>query len=335
MKKSVYYNNNRQRRDEFALETKIIKSGNKLEVIKNPITSTAQSHLDQIPKTYKQLRKINQLAKITKIVPAKKVKGTISSPHINGQSAERRLIIALLKNDEKTALEVLSTAKSVIDVLPITRANPSKNRGYKKVFGNTYTSTLDCTKIGVVDLNLDNFIVDAEERWHLFDYEWKFNFPIAKDLLFERLLFWFFAIRYRDVILLHSAKYNVVQIADHVFVPEYIFRKYEKHFLNFEELMNAEYNFQRYVYQPSDTYGLPPSKLFGVNLIPARPPEHNKLKAARHELSLMGQFEELRELHKLVTASHQELERQYSAVLDSRAYKYAQKLQKVKKNLGN
>ncbi len=130
-----------------------------------------------------------------RLVNAKKIKdGMVSFNYIDGKNAERMMVELLARGDHLELISHIDKVISLINQLPSTKLNPTKNKKFVNVFGNTYNTNQDCLSLGILDLNFDNFIIDKAGLWNLIDYEWKFEFALPKKLLIQRMLFWFFII---------------------------------------------------------------------------------------------------------------------------------------------
>ena len=332
MSRPIFYVCNRDRVPEFAIQTSILAKPHMKVVVKESLTSAANPHINRMAETYKAIEKIGLGLDL---VPAKVLfDGAVEFPFINGRIAENLLVEAIISGDEKSALAILRKVKSLIDKLPASGSGSSARESYEAVFGDSYSDQGPASRLGLVDLNLDNFIIDKNGGWHLFDYEWCFDFAVPKSFLFERILLWFFLMRYCQLILIHSAKYPVIQLGEGIFVPKYIYDKYQKHFLNLNEAMKAESYFQGYVHLSVPIKREGSWNAFDIKLLEAPSvPDKAVLEAAIREQSFIGRMDFINRQFTIALKVNRELESQLDSIKLSKAYKLARQMQKTKDNL--
>ncbi|HEU5005119.1 MAG TPA: hypothetical protein VFT49_03490 [Candidatus Saccharimonadales bacterium] len=324
----------RDRKDKFATQTIIKRTGGKLVAQKQPLNNASCAHIAKLAETYNRLADVKNLKKTATIVETFIVGISAHSSYVKGSNPERLLVEALKAGDHKAVLDLFAKIETIISSLPSTTANPAINKNYVKVFGPTYDSNQKCASLGLVDLNFDNFIIDASGSWNLFDYEWCFDFPVPTDLLMGRVLFWSLLRRYQNLVVMFANKYDLMEVAENLYVPAFVYEKYERIFLNLTNLILAEAHFNNYVLEVqsnvSDQMGIKPfdtpRKVAGSEI-------YDKFMAsspldALDKLSVEAakQYEEISHL----MAVNQDLEQRLNEITHSKAFKYARKLQQTR-----
>jgi hypothetical protein len=243
----VFFVSNTERRNKFLTETRIWGKDATLYAEKRAVTVEATSHLEHMINTYVMLSGIKKLSNLVSIVaPEKTPQGNLKFTYIEGTSAERVLLEKVLIEDRQGAYEIIDKLFSLIDVLPSTNVNPVGNPSYVQVFGSAFDKEQICTKLGIIDLNLDNIIIDETGDWHLYDYEWAFDFPVPKQFLRMRFM-WYFVSRHKETLRYHAQRIESVRIGKNIYVPAFLYDRYKKVFEKFKDLNIAESCFQLYV----------------------------------------------------------------------------------------
>ena len=243
----VFFLSNTDRKDDFLIETRIWNKNGALVVEKRAVTEAAKKHLDHMINTHRVLSGVTDLSKLLNIVaPGKSQNQSVNFNYIKGVSAERMLLEKVLLKDEKGSCAIIDKLFSMIDCLPSIKINPANNSRYNKVFGKSFNKTLDCTELGIIDLNLDNIIVGDDGVWHLYDYEWTFDFPVPKQLMRLRFL-WYFIYRHREVLRYHAQRIDSVLVNKNLYFPHFLYDRYKEIFKDFDDLRVAEAGFQQYV----------------------------------------------------------------------------------------
>lgn len=243
----VFFLSNTDRKDEFLIETRIWNKDGAFYAEKKAVTDEAQKHLERMFNTYTALSGVKKLSNVISIVaPAKSPQGNLIFDFIEGISAERVLLEKVLLEDKKGAYYIIDKLFSLIDALPSAKVNPNSNPEYVKVFGKTFNKIQDCTTLGIIDLNLNNVIIDKNNQWHLYDYEWAFDFPIPKQLLRLRFL-WYFVYRHREILRYHAQRIDSICINKNIYMPKFLYERYKEVFKDFDDLRLAESGFQYYL----------------------------------------------------------------------------------------
>lgn len=325
----VFFTRKTNRNKQFLLETRIWKDGSGLWSEKRAASPASAKHLERMLQTHQKLSQNTELQRLMHIVAAQKLSdGSIRFEWIDGVSSERLLLEHVVANRQAEALALIDKLFRIMDCLPGNEAKPVDNLGYVKIFGKSFGSRQPCIAPGLLDLNLDNIMVSKDGSWHLFDYEWSFDFPLPKKLLRVRIL-WFFLYRHREILRYFSNSVDMVVLGDSLIIPAFMFEAYADDFKNLASFAKAELNFQLYVSGSQDTTF---AKLAANNPEDAKPFKEPVLgidaiyrsrDRAREELqNARTELERARALNDSLTE-------QLGAIRRSRSYRLAQKLAKA------
>lgn len=331
MKQPIFFISDPSRKEQFILETKIWEEAGSLIAEKSASSPVAIPHLNKMLESYKYLSGLKKFNKLVSVVPAVKKGSVVKFKFIHGESAERLLLEAILNKDEASAIEIIEKLISIINSLPSVHKDPSLNPKYVSVFGKTYPAKTNCTETGLVDLNLDNFIIDDQKAWSMIDYEWNFDFPTSKFFLTQRFIWWFI-VRYRETFIYHSQRIPIVAIAKNLYVPDFIYKKYHSYFLNLDNFQTAESCFQSYVKEipkkPRDLISF-----YGVATkvdIPQLGLEAIVNKLSQLEAQMDGR-PNLIKINKELQKEKDKLLRENQAIISSRSYRLAIKMSSIKR----
>ena len=234
---------------KFRLKTQLIEDGGKL-IARKTASQVSEKHLKEMTGTYTKLKDSPLDTNLKIAAPSISRDGSsIDFEYISGRGAERELLEALLSGNKDKAIDIVEGFLKVVESLSTNYSNPSTKTSYVSVFGDSYNESYECTNTGIIDLNLDNIIIDSDNKWHLIDYEWFFDFPIPKDYIVGRFVFWFFVKRYRDVLGQMSEKLGLISPNEYLFLPDYLEKllsKYTKK-SSLMKVARTEAAFQKYL----------------------------------------------------------------------------------------
>jgi hypothetical protein len=328
MSQPIYYTCAANRKKEFALETLIYQEGEQYKVVKRPLYKEGYAHIQRLKKTYDSLDGIDNLKALVNIVPVHLDNTGAWFGYVEGLNCERILVESILNGDQDKTLSIINKFVALVEALPEVLPSKKQLAEYKRVFGEDNTNS-KWVLPGNVDLNLDNLIEDSAGNWNLIDYEWVFDFPIPRDRLIQRFFFWFFYIRYPDIMLLARNKSKMVEVGNNTFVPKFIAEFYSKYFANMKSFVTFEKSFQFFVNgSPMD---------FDVSIF-NRPREIDSasLEAlVTKRTNGLGSYEALQQSYSELLVSNQALGESIQEIKSSRAYKLARNLQRLRNIFGS
>jgi hypothetical protein len=241
----LFFISKTNRKKAFRLQTTIEKINNKIIVVKSPLDSTSSQHLHKMIDNYNNLKELINGKNISLVEAKKGENDSLVFEYIHGSSMERVLIEKILDLKEKDVINNINQLFDIINMLKVSSQIPTKSTEYVKIFGNYYTTSTPCVSPGLIDLNFDNFIIDSKNKWWLIDYEWCYDFPVPVNYLRSRIL-WFFFIRHKELL---GYNYKKIKLRNYhnLYIPEYIFKAFEKDFINLSLMIDSEASFQLHV----------------------------------------------------------------------------------------
>ncbi len=320
------------RKDQFRIGTYFLRdSDEKIVVQKQAQTSEANNHILQMIATSNLLKKLGikhlepRLNSKSKDSTVAEPLASIAYPLVSGQTLERTLLEALLNNKLELAKKMVASVFSIIDQLPSSKINPSKNKGFVDIFGNHYDKEVECVKPGIIDLNLDNFIVSDNKKLTLFDYEWVFDFYVPKEFLKARLLISFFGPKYSDILRRNYKKLQLNEMFNGIVIPKTIQNIASIPNAGYKKAYLSDVSFQNYVSRIPITQEAPSNLSKNQNIVNSYesfPLYLEGLEKSREELNNLKPVVE--HLNK-VLAEYQERLQRYDNYLPIKAYRNVKK----------
>lgn len=319
------------RDEKFQIVTKILMNDKKETFVRKiAYTNKSNDHIKKLVSNHSSLSKAIRSKNVRLVNILESVNDHIDFEYIDGADLEQKVLSNIISGNYDQAISLMDRVFELIDSLSSPRAK--KESKTEKAINSTYGVSSKSSYInpGIVDLNLDNFIIDDKDKLVVFDYEWILEQPVVSNFVKTRILYTFFTRRSDSLSYLPttSRAYKKILLGGHqTLVPESIYKKYER-YLNEKALRKfliAEDIFQKSINQ--DDKGL-------SHLI-------NGDHSLSREVSPMLTFPEIQETQSQRLAELSEktnnLESQNASLATelqqlkgSRAYKLAKKLAKIK-----
>lgn len=236
------------RKDEMAINTSFTKKADSIVVSKQAASPAANEHLSRMVESQKKLQKVksNKFSvhpiAIKKDVPA----AELEYPFVKGKTLERHLLEKLQENNLEQSAGIIRTVVSIIDSFEKKKADQAERKKYVEVFGEYYGEKNLSIQPGIIDLNLDNFIM-SDSGLLLIDYEWVFDFPVTRDYVVGRMLITFFRNRYADLIHRNMKALDLVEPIEGMFIPSVIYNMPTIKNIDLESCYKTDLKFQAYV----------------------------------------------------------------------------------------
>ncbi|MDB9822384.1 class I SAM-dependent methyltransferase [Deltaproteobacteria bacterium] len=182
---TVYSKFNRERLPAFQIETSIYREKEKLGVLKKPLTSEAKGHIASLHNNYELLK---DHYRNIKIADAQYRDENIVFEFVNGESLDRLLVESVFKRDISQFYLLLDRFVDSVRSFPLSEGDDSgNNEDSSGIFGDfTGITSCDYLEIANIDLRLDNIILNEDNIFEIFDYEWVFNFSIPVNFVIFR-----------------------------------------------------------------------------------------------------------------------------------------------------
>ncbi len=218
---------------EFQIVTKILGKSSGISVCKESYTADAIPHIHRLISNHERLS--------TALSPLKKVRlvniiGTgddfVEFEYIKGRNVDQEAFQCVMSGDYSEVIKIIDRVFALIDGLSSQRSVDESSAVQK--INNIYTlpsSSKNYVNPGIIDLNLDNFILSPKDELVIFDYEWIFDQPIAADFIKTRVVYTFFARRSEAFAFLPSKSrvFKTLWEGDaRTLIPSEIYAKYAK-----------------------------------------------------------------------------------------------------------
>jgi hypothetical protein len=282
-----YFRANYGRRAEFQLKTWIVKTAKGLVVNKSSIGEESRPHLEKFLETSKKLAAKKAVA----FSGATQSGSSISFPFLPGESLEESLVKAFLLDKEGSVNKLLDSYDAALERL----SSPGMvAKGAETVLGPLITEFSHGPLVdpGIIDLNLDNFIMHNESA-SLIDYEWVVNTGLPLNYLRTRAYMWL-GIRFYETFELLSNRLKTVKLTSSCMLPRVIVERYAFTSNDIELCQQIEFgHFQpwvRGIEQALDA-PLPSDTVFALDKLDAA---ERQLASLEQELDQAAQTAEIR-----------------------------------------
>ncbi|MBC5686654.1 hypothetical protein H8R94_08600 [Roseburia sp. NSJ-9] len=189
MEKTIYIKFSEDRAPEFCSKTRIaIADGNKV-IYKSDPNGQISEHLALMPEKHQWLVERYGDTAID-INDVKRTDKGMQFAFVSGESIQSKLDLYILQGNEKKVRQLLNEYVERLLRHGSYRGDFQPNADEQKIFGNVEMRDIDLAKVSNIDMIFPNVLVD-EEKWHVIDYEWTFDFEIPqKFILYRALLYW-------------------------------------------------------------------------------------------------------------------------------------------------
>lgn len=241
MEQTIYSKYSNERARQFCIRTDIVldDTGEK-KVYKHALTPEGDAHINQIASSYQKLEKAYEESGI-RFCPCEVVcrqedeacRARVGFPFLRGETLHELIGRAVSENNTEEMTRILQEY--------IRRMRKSGGETdfvwtgqFEEVFGvgeevfteDEQLSRFASAEISDVDMIFSNIFVE-ETAWQVIDYEWTFDFPIPKDFLIYRALYFaYYQILYRSSFNLS----DLLAMADITEKQADLFQKMEEHF---------------------------------------------------------------------------------------------------------
>lgn len=323
----------------FRIMTKIVSNGTKTSVRKVAYTKDAIPHIERLKKNHKKLSDaVSSLdgIRIVDIVAT----GTdfVEFEYIKGQNLEHETFKHIITGNYDEAMNAIDRIFSLVDNLSSQRA-ANEAKAVKNI-NDAYqlpSSSATYANPGIIDLNLDNFMLSHAGELVAFDYEWMFDQPIASDFIKTRLLYTFFARRGEAFAFLpnkHRTFKTIWEGEAQALIPAEIHSKYStlltkqamRKYWQAEDIFQKSVNQHRLNTAPSNYENFKSEELTSPRLTF---PEIEELRRNSYE----SQLAHARQSNEELLAHTQNIEKELAHIKSSTAYRAARKMGDTKNKI--
>lgn len=182
---TIYSKFNRERLPAFQIETSITREKGELGVIKKPLRPEAREHITSLHSNYELLK---NHYKNVEIAEAKYRDENLVFEFVKGQKLDRLLVESIFKRDISQFYVLIDKFVDCVRQFPPSAGDESGNsEDSTGIFGDfTGTGSHSYLAIANVDIRFDNIILNEDNIFEIFDYEWIFNFSIPVNFVIFR-----------------------------------------------------------------------------------------------------------------------------------------------------
>ncbi len=232
MENTIYAKYNRMRAPKFQTCTKIIQNAQTIYVEKEALTTDAQKHIEQLPKSEEAL---NNIYCNVRMVPVEMHDGKARFQYVEGETASDILTV-----DAKDCYKTLDNLKKLTEKLFQINAEyispfvPSDE--FEKYFGSyPGLEGKDAISPCNIDMILDNFI-KVDDQWYVIDYEWVTSFAVPVEFVLYRTYLYF----YEKNALYFDGKINRREYFSFLGISEELAEVYRKMDDSFQTMVHGE-----------------------------------------------------------------------------------------------
>jgi SAM-dependent methyltransferase len=192
------------RNKKYQIRTTAVKKDGVIVFKKTALNNESKLHILRMIETYGVLHKYSKNSKlinIAKPLDYHKEGDYINFEYISGKNLENELLKLVINDHLVQAAELLNKYISIVREFSINNKQ-SLDISTEEIFEKNIFKDFDKKNIiqnGILDFNLDNFIIDSKGRWWLIDYEWRLDVPVPTEFIEYRAVQAFFS-RYKDII---------------------------------------------------------------------------------------------------------------------------------------
>lgn len=323
------------RNDEFKIITKIVNNGPRIFVRKEAYTEKAIPHIERLKKNHESLgEKVSSLSNIRVANILDSGNDFVEFEYIKGRSVEYETFKFILSGNYDKAIDVIDRIFALIDRLSAKR-HSHESKAVQKI-NDIYhlpASSTRYTSPGVIDINLDNFILSPSGDLVAFDCEWIFDKPIVTDFIKTRLLHTFFARRSEAFAFLPSDKNrfkSIQESGNQTLIPNQMFDKYSELLAKqaMRKYWKAEDIFQSSVNKFHTNSAV--SNLKSLAIVDINTPRPTFPET---EESLLGRYHSLTMDFTTLQSHLQSLENELALIKSSKTFKVAKKMASAKNKL--
>lgn len=172
-------------------------------------------HIHNMVKNYHILTKKLSSSSLIPVRASLMDNSCVKFPYINGVNLESKVYQLLTRGDYDGANRIIQRIFGFLDSFSHTVRQKEIT---SNSFFTSYKNASHFLDVGVVDLNLNNFILKSQ-KYYLIDYEWVVDEEIPLNFVKTRLLFYFFYQFNPAFKADYSSDKNWIEISNELFIP--------------------------------------------------------------------------------------------------------------------
>ncbi|HRO65387.1 MAG TPA: hypothetical protein PKU78_04160 [Candidatus Dojkabacteria bacterium] len=231
---------NRERK--YTVLTKLISNDSEKYITKEAVFPEGTNHIESIFTNYQLLSKSSHKF----LLPKTEIKNQVLwTEFIDGTNIESKIESLLFKGDIVEANKLVSEVIEFIQTFQVVQDNPYNYPDFvsqfdpKKVYKEK--DNISCLKPGFYDINFDN-IIRKDNKYYFVDFEWCFEYPLPKEYLLLRTIFYLSLKLKRRIHSITSPKFKCYNFFHDIYVPVEWLKNTPHSAQMFQKMLDYEYN---------------------------------------------------------------------------------------------
>lgn len=238
------------RKDKFNLTTFFIKEKNNIFIRKKGNSNHVKKFLENFFIKRKLIEK--ELLGVKPVKILKKENNYIDFQYLDFPSFEYLIEKSLIERNFSKANEYFNIFLNLLNRQKIlTKINSNDFSKFQSIFDPKKEIKIKeekYLKIGIYDLNLDNFLYDQKRKEiYIVDWEWFFDFPIPLNLIIFRSIFYLSAHLQLIIQTFCNKEFPCFEILKDFYIPKIFWEKVDFSSNQIKNYLILENNFQNYV----------------------------------------------------------------------------------------
>lgn len=242
MNRTLFVQGQYNRKREYVVMTELALDGKQKKIIKKAIYPEGGDHIRNIFENYQLLSTSEYKFEL----PKTEIKDdALVIEYIDGPNMESEIETLLFEGKIEEANQLVEELIEFLHTFPIVKANPYDSSEFVKTFDpkKKYLpkKNIDCWQPGFHDINFDNF-VRKNGKYYFVDFEWCFEYPLPKDFLILRAVFYLGLKLNRTIQSKASKEFPCLNFFDNLYIPlawmDLVFHSSQE----LQKLLDYEYN---------------------------------------------------------------------------------------------
>lgn len=230
------------RKREFTILTQLVEENGKKHVTKEAIYEEGVDHIKSIHENYLLLKKSKNNFKLPK---TELVNQHIVTEYIEGTNLASEIESLLIEGELDEANSKVSEFINYLNKIPTKKANPYESEDFTQLFDPSKKhdtgKAVECWYPGFHDINFDNFIKKGND-YYFIDFEWCFDFPLPKNFLMLRAIF-FLSLKLNRIIKSMTSKdFQCISFYTDLWTPVKWLNLIEHDRDKLQQMLDYEYN---------------------------------------------------------------------------------------------
>lgn len=229
------------REKKYAVLTKLVSNNSERYITKEAVFPEGADHIESIFRNYELLSNSSHKFLLPKTVLKKDI---LWIEYIEGINIESQIERLLFEGNIEEANKLVSEVIEFLESFPVIEDNPYNYPKFvsqfdpKKVYKGK--NDITCLKPGFYDINFDN-IIKKNQKYYFVDFEWCFEYPLPKEYLLLRTIFYLSLKLKRRIHSMTSPEFKCYNFFYDTYVPVEWLNKIPHSAEKFQKMLDYEY----------------------------------------------------------------------------------------------